>query len=377
MKSERDERLCAAIAYEDGHEIFREVLPLKAGVEASFEFALPQVENGALFQIFPLDGEATGVIEIQKNVVGGLPVPRREGTLGTLLKCVAWDLDGTLWDGTLSEGDDVRLREGVVETIKALDAAGIVNSICSKNDHDVAIAKLKELGIEEYFVFPQINWGAKSVSLKKLAQEMNIGLDAIAFVDDREENRTDVRVNCPGVRVLSEKEFPSTVQLQLSTSTSLGAQRRKMYREEMVRRGAAVSFNGDAEAFLRDSQLQVELLDLGFDEQSRCLELVNRTNQLTITGRRYTEAEFSSLIAIDCAKAVHVWDKYGDYGIVGFVAWNAEGVKEMVFSCRVACKGVERRVLEMLPKGLEIEVVETARNAPIREIVAKWREERE
>lgn len=411
MKSEREERLCAAITYEDGREIFREVLPLKAGVEVSFEFALPQIEDGALFRIFPLDGEATGVIEIRENAVEGLPAPRCEGTPGTLLKCVAWDLDGTVWDGTLSEGDDVRLREGIVETIKALDAAGIVNSICSKNDEALALAKLREFGIEEYFVFPQINWGAKSASLKNLAKEMNIGLDAIAFVDDREENRADVRTNCPGVRVLDEaarvevesgsgtmvfRDSVTTVQLQLGISTSLGARRRVMYREEMVRRRAAGSFEGDAEAFLRESQLQVELVEVksgsGIVEDkisntsvqlqlststliSRCLELVNRTNQLTIAGRRYTEAEFASLIATDCAKAVHVWDKYGDYGIVGFVAWNAERVKEMVFSCRVACKGVERRVLEMLPKGLKIDVVETERNAPIRKIVSDWLEE--
>lgn len=395
MKSERGERLCAAIAYEDGREIFREVLPLKAGVEVSFEFALPQIEDGALFRIFPLDGEATGVIEIRENAVEGLPAPRCEGTPGTLLKCVAWDLDGTVWDGTLSEGDDVRLREGIVETIKALDAAGIVNSICSKNDEALALAKLREFGIEEYFVFPQINWGAKSASLKNLAKEMNIGLDAIAFVDDREENRADVRTNCPGVRVLDEaarvevesgsgtmvfRDSVTTVQLQLGISTSLGARRRVMYREEMVRRRAAGSFEGDAEAFLRESQLQVELVEVKSgsgteDVRARCLELVNRTNQLTIAGRRYTEAEFASLIATDCAKAVHVWDKYGDYGIVGFVAWNAERVKEMVFSCRVACKGVERRVLEMLPKGLKIEVVETERNAPIRKVVADWLEE--
>lgn len=395
MKSEREERLCTAIAYEDGREIFREVLPLKAGVEVSFEFALPQIEDGALFRIFPLDGEATGVIEIRENAVEGLPAPRCEGTPGTLLKCVAWDLDGTVWDGTLSEGDDVRLREGIVETIKALDAAGIVNSICSKNDEALALAKLREFGIEEYFVFPQINWGAKSASLKNLAKEMNIGLDAIAFVDDREENRADVRTNCPGVRVLDEaarvevesgsgtmvfRDSVTTVQLQLGISTSLGSRRRVMYREEMVRRRAAGSFEGDAEAFLRESQLQVELVEVKSgsgteDVRARCLELVNRTNQLTIAGRRYTEAEFALLIATDCAKAVHVWDKYGDYGIVGFVAWNAEQVKEMVFSCRVACKGIERRVLEMLPKGLKIDVVETERNAPIRKIVSDWLEE--
>ena len=72
----------------------------------------------------------------------------------------------------------------------------------------------------------------------------------------------------------------------------------------------------------------------------------------------------------------------GDYGIVGFVAWDGGKVRggdgergrilELVLSCRVARKGVERRVLEMLPQGLAIEVVETARNAPIRQIVADW-----
>ena len=389
LQSELGEVLCATIAYEDGREVFRDALPLKAGVEASFAFALPQVEDGALFRIFPLDGEATGVVEIRENSILQL-----KPSTSTQVKCVAWDLDGTVWDGTLSEGEDVRLRPGVVETIKMLDAAGIVNSICSKNDEAPALAKLREFGIEEYFVFPQVNWGPKSASLKNLAQEMNIGLDAIAFVDDREENRAEVRANCPGVRVLDER---ARVADLVGTTTSLGSSRRKMYREEMVRRDAARAFGGDAEAFLRESELHVELVEFQSPGGtvgdkisnsavqlqpststliSRCLELVNRTNQLTITGRRYTEAEFTSLIAIDCAKAVHVWDKYGDYGIVGFVAWNAARVVELVFSCRVAKKGVERRVLEMLPQGLAIEVTETDRNAPIREIVAQWLEER-
>ena len=75
-------------------------------------------------------------------------------------------------------------------------------------------------------------------------------------------------------------------------------------------------------------------------------------------------------------RAVRVWDKYGDYGIVGFVAWDDTKVLELVFSCRVAKKGVERRVLDSLPRGLSITAVVTDRNAPIREIVNAWMEER-
>ena len=270
----------------------------------------------------------------------------------------------------------MKLREGVVETVKALDAAGVVNSICSKNDEAPALAKLKELGLEEYFVFPQINWGPKSASLKNLAKEMNIGLDAIAFVDDREENRAEVRANCPGVRVLDENEGRRLAREVQVAPGALGSSRRKMYREEMARRGAAKAFDGDAAAFLAQSDLRVDLESVEGERKTRCFELINRTNQLTVTGRRYAAEAFASLVAANDVRAVHVRDKYGDYGIVGFVAWNDVRVVELVFSCRVACKGVERRVLEMLPKGLAIEVVETARNAPIREIVARWLEER-
>ena len=293
----------------------------------------------------------------------------------------------------MSEGDDVKLKPAMVELVKALDARGIVNSICSKNDEAVAIAKLKELGIEDYFVFPQIDWGPKSDSLKRLAQEMNIGLDAVGFVDDREENLNEVRENAPQVRVWNAGETAKLLDCLNGPDCSneaqagLGSRRRVMYREEMARRGAAKAFAGDADAFLAQSGLEVKLLPVEGDCAARCLELVNRTNQLTITGRRYTAESFRQLCACAETAAVQVWDKYGDYGIVGFVAWDGEKVRggdgergrilELVVSCRVARKGVERRVLEMLPKGLAIEVVETARNAPIRQIVADWQAGRE
>src|SRR5436305_6881915 len=74
------------------------------------------------------------------------------------VKCVVWDLDNTLWNGTLLEGDEVRLREGVREIIHALDARGILHSIASRNHAESALARLRELELEEYFLYPQINW---------------------------------------------------------------------------------------------------------------------------------------------------------------------------------------------------------------------------
>ena len=375
MTGERDETLCATIAYEDGREVFRTPLQIEAGVAKSFELALPAVENGALFRIFPIDGEATGSIRIVENVVSAVSLDLRP-----FPKCVAWDLDGVVWDGTLSEGEDVKLRPGVLETIRALDEAGVVSSICSKNDEDVAIAKLKELGIEEWFVFPQINWGPKSESIKKLAKEMNIGLDAIAFVDDREENLEEVRANCPGVRVFDERKLAEVGQFAVATSRggggadAMGSRRRIAYREEMVRRGAAKAFRGDGAAFAEASGLRFELLPVADERVGRCRELVQRTNQLNLTARRYGEVEFAKLLEANDCRAVHVWDKYGDYGIVGFLAMRGMHMVECCFSCRVAGRGVERKVLASVAKGrkLTADVVATDRNAPIREIIKEF-----
>jgi len=75
------------------------------------------------------------------------------------VKCVVWDLDNTLWNGTLLEGDKVQLRDGVREIIHTLDARGILHSIASRNHAESALARLRELDLEEYFLYPQINWG--------------------------------------------------------------------------------------------------------------------------------------------------------------------------------------------------------------------------
>ena len=374
MTGERDETLCAVIAHEDGREIFRAPLPLRGGEARTFELALPPVGRGAIFRLFPLDGEATGPIQIVENSLSARPAPGPQPAIPnpwSSLKCVAWDLDGVIWDGTLSEGEDVKLRPGVMETIKALDAAGVVSSICSRNDEDVAIAKLKELGIEEWFVFPQINWGPKSESLRNLAKEMNIGLDAFAFVDDREENREDVRANCPGVIVMGVEDVGRFGSPEAWRREGLGCERRKMYREEMVRRGAAKSFAGDAAAFAEASGLTFELLSVEGERVVRCRELVQRTNQLNLTGRRYDERGFAHLLANTTCHAVQVWDKYGDYGVVGFLALRGTHIVECCFSCRIAERGVERRVLRKLAAGrkLTADIVVTERNGRIRKIV--------
>src|SRR5262245_13415243 len=84
------------------------------------------------------------------------------------IKLLVWDLDNTLWRGTLLEGDDIRLSESVGATLKTLDERGILHSIASKNDHDTAMSKLKELGVAGYFLYPQINWSSKASNIRTI-----------------------------------------------------------------------------------------------------------------------------------------------------------------------------------------------------------------
>lgn len=362
----------ASIAAPSGEEVFRRVIRLEPGKRFSAEWPVPAVAPGAVFRFSSADG-TRGAVRFEE-----LSLCDKPSAPGSI-KVVAWDLDGVLWRGTLSEGEDVRLDEDVMAVVKALDERGIVSSICSKNDEAEALAKLKALGVDEWFVFPQINWGPKSASLKRLATEMNIGLDAIAFVDDRGENRREVMGLLPQVSVFDETETATLLSRPEFKAASaepgaLGPARRRMYREEMARRKAADAFSGDAAAFSAASGLQYELLPVEGQRKTRCRELAQRTNQLNLTARRYDERAFDELVATAECRAVRVWDRYGDYGIVGFVAWRGTHLVECCFSCRVARRGVERKVLDEISAGRRFtaDIAETERNKPIREIVEGW-----
>ena len=332
------------------------------------EIPLPPVEKGTHFSVRPADGMPAGPIRIVENsLIAGSETP---------VKCVAWDLDGTLWMGTLSEGDEVVPFPSAVEAVKLLDGRGIVNSICSKNNSEEALAKLAELGLAEYFVFPQIGWGPKSDAIMRLAKEMNISTDSIVFVDDAKENLREVSERVPGVRVLRPEDVATALsrpEFNPPVSAESSA-RRCRYREEMARRRAASEFGGSAEDFATVSGLEVEILPVEGVRLDRCLELVQRTNLLNLTGRRYDAKSFSNLLETSESAAVRARDAYGDYGTVGFIAWRGTHIVECCFSCRIANRGVERRALDAIAAGrpFTADSVETPRNEPIRKIVEEW-----
>lgn len=367
---------------------------LKGGWQ-TFETTFRAVSKGARFLLFSTDEKPFRLIvdalELLPNMMSqstnaAVAAPLTKGEPAKFVKCLAWDLDNTLWKGTLVEDglEKLVLNKDAVSLIKTLDARGIINTIVSKNDYTPAWNALEHFGLSEYFVFPMISWMPKSANLMTAAKTINIGLDSFAFVDDSPFERGEVGEKLPMVRVFKNTEIGALAdRAEFNPVVSgEGAKRRLSYQKEMQRVKAAQAFVGDYDAFLRSCKIVLTMFPLNgitASEKDRCYELVQRTNQLTLAGRRYTEEQFATLISGEGVEAwgVRCQDKFGDYGIVGVAVSRHNGdvcvVDEFVMSCRVAKKQCEYGVVHALAmrakeqgaRALKTRLVKTGRNGAL------------
>jgi FkbH-like protein len=265
------------------------------------------------------------------------------------VKCVVWDLDNTIWDGILLEGDSVRLKPRIQEVLDNLDRRGILNSIASRNDHDLAMAKLRELGIAEYFLYPEIRWDAKSVSLRNIQKNLNIGFDTLLFLDDQPFDRDEVASVHGDVWCMDSRDYLQILEhsrLNPKYVTSDSALRRRMYLDEITRRKEEDAFVGPKEDFLRQLNMVFEISEAQESDLMRAEELTYRTNQLNATGKKYSVESLDAMRRDARYKILvcELRDKYGSYGKIGLAlvklmpgAWN---LKLLLFSCRVLSAGV-------------------------------------
>ena len=265
------------------------------------------------------------------------------------IKCVIWDLDHTIWDGILLESDNVKLKPGIEDVIKTLDSRGILHSIASRNEAEFAIAKLKELGIEEYFIYPEINWNAKSLSVENIRKNINIGMDAILFVDDQPFEREEVQSAHPEVTVIDAVEYlslPDMKRLNPRFITKDSQRRRLMYMDDIKRKIEEEEFQGPPEVFLASLNMRFVIHDAVEEDLKRAEELTVRTNQLNATGRTYDYDELNEFRVSDKYKLLicELTDKYGSYGKIGLALvelkeeyWH---LRLLLMSCRVMSRGV-------------------------------------
>ncbi len=269
------------------------------------------------------------------------------------IKCLVWDLDNTVWEGILLEDPEVRLRPEVPEILKTLDERGILHSIASRNDHDLAMAKLRELGIEEYFLYPQINWNSKSSSVAQIAADINIGLDAVAFVDDQPFEREEVAFSHPQVFCLDAAalaEITGRPEMMPRFVTEDSKRRRAMYQADIHRNRAEGEFVGPKEEFLAGLEMVFTIAPAREEDLKRAEELTVRTHQLNTTGYTYS---YDELAAFSRSPRHHLLiasltDRYGTYGKIGLALVERDldqrpevwSVKLLLMSCRVMSKGV-------------------------------------
>ncbi|QLE40506.1 HAD-IIIC family phosphatase [Nostoc sp. C052] len=266
-----------------------------------------------------------------------------------VIKCVVWDLDNTIWHGVLLEDEKVSLVKNIVDIIHTLDSRGIIQSIASKNERAIAIAKLEEFGLREYFLYPQINWNSKAASLKEIANILNIGTDAIAFIDDQLFELEEVKFSLPEILCINADKIGNILDMPVMNPrfiTEDSRIRRLMYISDIERQNAEKEFVGTADEFLATLNMNFTISSAKEEDLQRAEELTLRTNQLNTTGYTYSYDELNHFRQSDNHKLLiaSLEDKYGSYGKIGLVLIecqpNSWTIKLLLMSCRVMSRGV-------------------------------------
>ena len=311
---------------------------------------------------------------------------------GRSRKALVLDLDNTLWGGVI--GDDglegIRLGQGspegeafleVQRMALALHARGVVLAVCSKNDDAVARAAFREhpdmlLGESHIAVF-QANWSDKAGNLRAIAEALNLGLDALVFVDDNPAERARVREALPEVAV---PELPGDPALYARTVLAAGYfesvafsdddRQRSRYYEANARRAAVRETVGDLDEYLASLEMRVQLAPFDSVGRARIAQLVNKSNQWNLTTRRYTDHEIEKL-ELDpevFTLQVRVEDRFGDNGMISVVIARRSGedleIDTWLMSCRVIGRRIEEAVL--------VEIAAHAREVGARRVVGRY-----
>ncbi|MGI5506240.1 HAD-IIIC family phosphatase [Lentzea sp. CA-135723] len=270
------------------------------------------------------------------------------------IKCVVWDLDETLWQGTVLEGDRVVVPERNRDLVRRFDAHGVLQSVASRNDADVVLPELAATGLQEYFLYPMVGWSAKSASVRAIAAELNIATDSLLFVDDSEFERAEVAAELPEVRCVAPEELHELVargELLATAPTADAIQRRPRYQAEQRRREHEKDFAGPAEEFLRSLDMRLTVADATTADLARAAELTQRTHQLNTTGITFDEQALAELIEDPGHRVLvaRLTDRFGEYGTIGLVVVQTSEVdwtlRLLLMSCRVMGRNIGTAVV--------------------------------
>jgi FkbH-like protein len=323
----------------------------------------------AKIEICPSAGPAYG--ELVARILGAKNARAR--------KCLVLDLDNTLWGGIV--GDDgmegILLGQGTalgeahaaLQTYaRALRTRGILLAVCSKNDPEIARQAISNhpemiLTLSDFSVVCA-NWSDKAENLITIARELNIGLDAMVFLDDNPVERARIRAALPLVAV---PELPTDPAWFVRTLAGAGYFEADGYTDEDQDRAEQYAANRQRDAlrqgaqsvedYLHSLQMKVEFGEVSAINLTRAAQLVNKTNQFNTTTWRCSADELARF-AGDPAKLAlqfRLADRFGDNGLVSVVLLRPRGdspevleIANWVMSCRVFGRQLEVEIMNTI-----------------------------
>ncbi|MBE6881212.1 MAG: HAD-IIIC family phosphatase [Ruminococcaceae bacterium] len=321
-------------------------------------------------------------------------------------KSLVLDLDNTLWGGVVGDdgvdgieiGQETHMGQVYSEFQKYLALVkntGVMLTVCSKNDEENAIAGLKHpegsLKPEDFIVI-KANWENKDRNIVAIANELNIGLDALVFLDDNPAERAIVSSQLPMVAVpemTAPEEYIKTVDrshfFEITSFSGDDLKRNEMYKKN-AERAALQSQFADYGEYLTSLDMVGVIDDFLPIYLPRITQLTNKSNQFNLTTRRFTTSEMEEVFADDSYIRLYgkLTDKFGDNGIVSVVIGKINGdtldVILWLMSCRVLKRDMEYAMLDNLVERAQEKGIKeikgyyypTAKNKMVKELYADF-----
>jgi len=285
---------------------------------------------------------------------------------GKSKKALILDCDNTLWRGILGEDgfDGIQMYEEIQYKAMQLAKKGVIVGICSKNnkeDVDSVLSEHQDMILrDEHIVIKKVGWENKASALMEIAQELNIGLDSLVFVDDSSFEVGLIKEELPAVAVfqVSSKTYEHLPMMNKISNlfysraaTEEDLLRVQMYKSQEQRSAARKSIT-NIEDYLRSLEISITL---DIDEEkhvARVAQMTQKTNQFNLTTKRYSETEIQDFMDREdkIVLALSVVDKFGSSGVTGLaILCKVTGVIDtLLLSCRVLGRNIEYKFMDMI-----------------------------
>ncbi len=300
-----------------------------------------------------------------------------------MVKCVIWDLDNTLLSGVyLESGSRPPPPDPAMLAVAAeLRDRGIIHAIASRNPPEAARYAERATGLA--FAGAECGWDRKSDAVRRIAADLGIAADAVAFVDDDLYERAEVSLRVPEALVLSPEDMPDALgwpEFSPPVVTDEARRRAGMYAERRLRQQEARAFAGSRDEFLRHCGTEVAIAPATAADVPRLHELSVRTHQFNSAGQEVAEPALRALIGSPGHQvtSVRLRDRFGDDGMVGGCVVETGGstwtVTLLMMSCRAMGRGVIEALLARLARSaaaegaaaLTVPCLVSPRNVPLR-----------